>query len=103
MCVMPKLYEYLGIIVFFYSNEDEPIHVQGRYGECESKIEIILNNGLVQSLKIQNVSGRKPLPAVQSKHFKKLVTVLADEITQSWINYFVYHKKIVAKKIAGKL
>jgi hypothetical protein len=41
--------------------------------------------------------------ATQARHFKKLVTVLADEIVQSWISYFVYHKKIVSKKIAGKL
>lgn len=46
---------------------------------------------------------RMPLSNVQARHFKKLATVLADEIVQSWINYFVYHKKIVAKKIAGKL
>ena len=26
---MPKLYEYLGIVVYFYSNEHEPIHVHG--------------------------------------------------------------------------
>ena len=25
---MPKLYEYLGIILFFYSNEHEPIHME---------------------------------------------------------------------------
>ena len=79
---MPKLYKYLGIIVFFYSNEHEPIHVHGRYGNCESK---------------------KPLSPSQSKDFKKLVSVLADEIIQSWINYFVYHKKIIAKNIEGKL
>ncbi len=24
---MPKIYEYLGFIFFFYSNEHEPIHV----------------------------------------------------------------------------
>lgn len=100
---MPKLYEYLGIIVFFYSNEHEPIHVHGRYGEAESKIEIIIKNGVVQGLKLQSVPHKRPLPATQAKHFKKLATVLADEIVQSWVNYFVYHKKIVAKKIAGKL
>ena len=100
---MPKLYEYLGIVIFFYSNEHEPIHVHGRYGECESKIEIILKDGIVQTLKLQKVPGKKPLPLAQSKNFKKLTTVLADEIVQSWINYFIYHKKIVAKKIAGKL
>ena len=37
------------------------------------------------------------------EHFKTLVTVLAYEIVQSWENYFVYHKKIVPKKIAGKI
>jgi len=100
---VPKLYEYLGIIVFFYSNEHEPIHVHGRYGETESKIEIVLENGVVQSLKLQSVPGKAPLPATQSKHFKKLATVLADEIVQHWVNYFVYHKKIVTKKIAGRL
>jgi len=100
---LPKLYEYLGIVIFFYSNEHEPIHVHGRFGEFESKIEIVLLNGQVKSILLQKVSGKKPLPATQAKHFKNLVTLLADEITQSWINYFVYHKKIVTKKIAGKL
>lgn len=100
---MPKLFEYLGIIVFFYSNEHEPIHVHGRYGSCESKIEIVIKNGLVQGLKLKHVPGKKALPPAQVRDFKKLTTVLADEIVQSWVNYFVYHKKIVAKKIAGKL
>ena len=100
---MPKLYEYLGIVIFFYSNEHEPIHVHGRFGSYESKIEIIINNGVVKTLKLQRVDGKKPLPSTQSKNFKKLTTVLADEIVQNWVNYFVYHKRIISKKIAGKL
>lgn len=100
---MPKLYEYLGIVVFFYSNEHEPVHVHGRYEDRESKIELVLKDGRVQSIKLLAVAGKKPLPATQAKHFKKLVTVLADEIVQSWVSYFVYHRKIVSKKIAGKL
>ena len=100
---MPKLYEYLGIVIFFYSNEHEPVHVHGRYGEYESKIELVVKNGLIRELKLQRVSGKKPLQGLKAKHFKRLVSVLGDEIVQSWINYFVYNKKIVAKKIAGKL
>lgn len=100
---MPKLYEYFGIVIFFYSNEHEPVHVHARYGEFESKIELIIKSGVVQGLKVQKVAGKKPLPATQLRQFKKLVTVLSDEIVQSWINYFVYHKKIVPKKIAEKL
>jgi hypothetical protein len=33
---MPTIYEYLGILIFFYSNEHEPIHVHGKYNEFES-------------------------------------------------------------------
>jgi len=87
----------------FYSNEHEPVHVHGRYGAFESKAEIVFINGIVATIKIQNVEGKKPLPASQKKDFKQLVTTLSDEIIQSWINYFVYNKKIVTKKIAGKL
>ncbi|NNM79389.1 MAG: DUF4160 domain-containing protein [Gallionella sp.] len=28
---MPKLYEYFGLIVMFYANEHEPIHVHGKF------------------------------------------------------------------------
>ena len=100
---MSKLYEYLGIIVFFYSNEHEPVHVHGRYGEYESKIEFILKNGVIEKIELKLVPGKKPLPATQAKKFKQLASLLGDEIVQSWINYFVYNKKIVTKKIKGSL
>ena len=28
---MPKIYVYLGIVILFYSNEHEPVHVHGKY------------------------------------------------------------------------
>ena len=34
---MPKIYEYLGIILFFYSNEHEPIHIHGKFQGAELK------------------------------------------------------------------
>lgn len=100
---MPKLYEYLGIVIFFYSNEHEPIHVHGRHQGCESKISLEIKNGIVVNLNIEKVQGRKPLPSKQLAAFEHLVKTLSDEIIQSWINFFVYHKKIVPKKIEGKL
>lgn len=101
--IMPKLYEYLGIVVFFYANEHEPVHVHGRYEEYESKIEFIIKNGIIEDLKLKKVPGKKALPAAKAKQFKKLATLLGDEIVQSWVNYFILNKKIVAKKIAGAL
>ncbi len=100
---MPKLYEYLGIVIFFYSNEHQPVHVHARYQGQESKIEIIIQNGKIEDFTIKEVKGKVPLANKQLKDFKELVYLLADEIVQSWINYFIYHKKIVPKKIQGKL
>jgi hypothetical protein len=100
---MPKLYEYLGLIIFFYSNEHEPVHVHALHGEYESKIEFLIVDRVLKSIHVKSVPGRKPLPPKHLRNFKHLAEKLSDEIIQSWISYFVYHKKIVAKKIQGKL
>ena len=42
---MPKIYEYLGIIFFFYSNDHNPIHVHGQKGGFESKANFIIEKG----------------------------------------------------------
>ena len=100
---MPKLFEYLGIVIFFYSNEHEPIHVHGRYQGSESKIELKIEQGCVVDFIIKEVKGKRPLPNKQLADFRELTEKLADEIVHSWIDYFILHKKIIAKKIAGKL
>jgi len=45
---MPKIFEYLGILVFFYSNEHEPIHVHAKKGEYECKAEFYIVNGKIE-------------------------------------------------------
>ncbi len=34
---MPKLFEYLGLILRFFSNEHEPIHIHAFYKESQNK------------------------------------------------------------------
>ena len=41
---MPTLYEYFGLLIFFYSDEHLPIHVHGKYQRRESKAEILVRN-----------------------------------------------------------
>jgi len=60
---MPKLYTYLGIIIMFYSNEHESIHVHGKHQGAESKTEIIIEDGKVIAIQIKSVKGKKPLTA----------------------------------------
>lgn len=100
---MPKLYEYLGIIIFFYSNDHEPIHVHVRKGEYESKAEIIVVNGNIEEIIITNVKGRKPLKGKELSNLKTFLKHYADDIVHKWIDYFVYHREIDFEKITQKL
>lgn len=100
---MPKLYEYLGIVIFFYSNEHEPIHVHARKGEYESKAEIYLIVGQVQKIVIKNVKRRKPLKGKDLSHFKYFMENFAEDVVAKWIDYFVYHKDIKFQKITKKI
>ena len=58
---MPKIFEYLGILIFFYSNEHEPIHVHAKKGEFESKAEFFITNAEVTEIRITTIKGSKPL------------------------------------------
>lgn len=100
---MPKIFEYLGIIIFFYSNEHYPIHVHAKKGESESRAEFYITNGKVTEIKIENIKGIKPLKGNDLLNFKKLLSVYSDKIIEKWIDYFVYHKEVEFEKITKRL
>ena len=97
--VMPKLYEYLGISIFFYSNEHEPVHVHGRYQGRESKFEILIQNGEIKGIHSKTVRGRKTLDRVQQQLLQEFVEAYAEQIVQRWIDYFVYNREIATEII----
>ena len=90
---MPKLYEYLGILIYFYSNEHEPIHVHGKHTGRESRAEIILENGRVVRVAIGDIPGKRPLEGQKLRDFETFVTAKADEIVERWVNFFVHNMR----------
>jgi len=100
---MPKIFEYLGISILFYSNEHEPIYVHGKYQGFESKAEFVIIEGKITNITVKDVKGREPLPASELKEFKKFVSAFQNEIVQKWIDYFVMHKQINCIKIEGRV
>jgi hypothetical protein len=100
---MPKIYEYLGILIFFYSNDHEPLHVHAKKGEFESKAEFFIINGAILEIKITNIKGAKPLKGKELKDFEVFLSRYADNIVEKWINYFVYHKDVEFEKITKRL
>ncbi len=100
---MPKIFEYLGILIFFYSNEPEPIHVHAKKGGYESKAEFFITNGLISKIEITLIKGSKPLIGKDLKDFKVFLENYADKIVEKWINYFVYRKDIEFEKITKRI
>ena len=100
---MPKLYEYFGLIILFYSSEHEPVHVHGKYQGKENKAEIVFENGKFKEIKIVNVKGKRPLAQKELKRFTKLVETYKDEIVRKWVDFFVYNKEIKSEKITKKI
>lgn len=100
---MPKLYEYFGLIVMFYANEHEPVHVHGKSQGREARAEIIVINGIVSEIRYESVLGRAPLESNEMRFFQELVTARSDEIVAKWIDFFVLHKPIKPERITRRL
>jgi hypothetical protein len=100
---MPKIFEYLGILIFFYSNEHEPIHVHAKKGELESRAEFFIVNGEISEIKITNISGVRPLKGKDLNDFEVFLEKYADKIIEKWISYFIYHKDVKFEKITKRL
>ncbi len=100
---MPKLYEYFGLMVLFYSNEHEPIHVHGKHQGRESKAELIVEDGIVVDIRFGSVKGRRPLEGTELRDFETLTRHFANDIVDKWIDYFVLHKQIPSVTVSRRL
>lgn len=100
---MPKIFEYLGILIFFYSNEHEPIHVHAKKGEYESKAEFFIINGEITEVKITTSKGHNPLEGKDLKDFKIFIENYGHKIVEKWVDYFVYHKEIQFERITKRI
>ncbi len=100
---MPKIFEYLGILIFFYSNEHESIHVNGKMDRCESKAEFYIVDGKIVEIKIKLVKGSRPLTGSKLRDFEDFLEKYAEKIVEKWIDYFVYHKNIEFERINTRI
>ena len=101
---MPKLYEYFGLYILFYSNEHEPIHVHGIDPDGrEMKAEIIVKDGKIVRIRYLAVGNVPPLAGRGLKDFKSLVSAKADDIVKKWVDFFVLKKPVKTVRITKRL
>lgn len=100
---MPKLYEYFGLVVFFYANEHEPIHVHGEFQGGHARAEILLKDGKVVRIVFSAIQGKPPLPAGKLKDFQTVVRARAEDIVRRWVDFFVFKRHNKPEVINRKL
>lgn len=101
---MPKIYEYLGIIFFFYSNDHLPIHVHAKFAEFETKFDLIFENGTLKDVKPKKVKGKEKLPLQKEKEAIKFIGKYYKEIVEKWNQFFVLkYTNNLFEKITQKL
>lgn len=101
---MPKIYEYLGIYLLFYSNDHEPIHIHAKTKEGrEMKVNFYIKNSKITKIVYKPINGRKPLTLPQMKKLKALVNSEKYQIVNAWTKFFIYKDRIKVKKITSKI
>lgn len=100
---MPKIFEYLGIIFFFYSNDHKPLHVHARYGEYESAIELEISDGVLVNIKFRKVTGSKPIPASIRKDIEKFIFAYYLKIVEKWTQFYLLKTEPKNEKITRRI
>ena len=100
---MPKIFEYFGLIFYFYSNEHEPIHVHVKHGDKESIFELIMMNGELMSINIRKKSGVDSLSSKDQRTVEAFIRKYNKNIISKWVKFFVMKQQVRSTNITTKL
>ncbi|MBR4678563.1 MAG: DUF4160 domain-containing protein [Bacteroidales bacterium] len=96
---MPKIYEYLGIVIQFFSNEHDPVHIHASTDKGAMKVSFFIKDGKIIKTKFEHIGGKFD----KEKDLRIFVKEYKDRLVNAWVDYFVYHKSITCIKITKKL
>ena len=97
---MPKIYEFLGIFIFLWSDDHAPIHFHARHQEYEMIIEIKFKDGK-PFFSFKSVKGRKSFPPAKLKQLKKFVHTYYREMVRKYELFYIYGSKVKSEKITN--
>lgn len=99
---MPVIYEYLGIIIGFYTNDHEPIHIHATYGKAVVKVVLHTKDGKVYRTTYHQIS-RELFPPAKMAQLKIFVSKYKEAMLFAWEQVFRFgnpiKKVIITKKI----
>lgn len=86
---MPNIYKYFGIVIYFWSNEHNPIHVHAEYNGAIVKISFTMKEGKITRTTYEKNTGE--FPPAKLKDLKAFVKTFKYKIVDAWCDYFVRH------------
>ncbi|HKR04507.1 MAG TPA: DUF4160 domain-containing protein [Bacteroidia bacterium] len=100
---MPKLYEYFGLVVLFFTNEHLPIHVHVLAGDRSCKVLLYVEDGKLKEIKIVRIGKNPFLKSSEVKKSNELLKYYSQDIVDKWIQYFTLNKKFKPIRITRRL
>ena len=98
---MPKIFEYLGIVIMFYSDEHEPIHVHAVYNNSIVKVSFFIKDGKIYRVTYKDVYGE--FSSTKLKQLKKFISIYKEKIVMAWDSYFIWKSKVKFERITKKI
>jgi len=100
---MAEIYEYFGLIFYFFSNEHDPIHVHVKKGDKETIFDLIIFNDVLTEIKTRKRRGKEMLSTSDEKKTMDFIIFYADDIVKKWIKCFVLKSKVSITHIKTKI
>jgi hypothetical protein len=94
---MPKIYEYIGFIFFFYSIEHLPIHCHVKKGEREIKAELQYKKGKLM-IKFLKVKGKRPFNDRDLNEIVKFIGKYHMQKVEKWKTFLFTGKNLVLRR-----
>jgi len=98
---MPILYRHYGIVIRFYSDEHDPVHVHAMYQDAVVKVVLHTEKSVV--VRIEYIPTQGEFPKAEMKRLKRFIDVFKQKIVMRWVEYFVMKERIKAITINRKL
>jgi hypothetical protein len=100
---MPKIFEYIGFIFYFYSNDHDPIHCHVKKGDKEVRVTLYFEQYTLTDVYIVKAHRHTPsLTREEREKIKKFVEVYYPHILDKW-ETFRAGKKIRPVKISREV
>ena len=96
---MPDIYDYFGLIFYFWTDEHDPIHVHVEY-QGMGCVVYLWRDGRIE---IRHQKGMRHLPDKMLNTIERFVRRKQNDIRQKWVDYHIFRKRFKTERITRRI